>query len=232
MLIKRPKTIKKKVVIKNNYLKKRINTIKNIFIILIFLSIFLISIGFVEAKTVKNIYDKKPISEEFLLKKNNFINDEIKLKYYTNIINDENIAKLILKYTKLYNVETSLFVSIIKVESDFDPLAENINKNGSIDRGLCQLNNNTFKELDHEDFFNPEKNIKNGVLFLKWCLNNSNKNLVKALAFYNTGIGNVRNKKVGETTLDYINKILKEKEIIDSNLNNYFTENNSYLSNL
>lgn len=232
MLIKRPKKNNKKVLIKKSFYKKNINTIKNIFIIFIFLIIFLISIGFTEAKTVKNIDNKKILNEELLLEKDNFINDEIKLKFFTDVINDEEIAKLIIKYTKLYNVDTSLFVSIIKVESDFNPLAENKNKNGTIDRGLCQLNNNTFKELDHEDFFNPEKNIKNGVSFLKWCLNNSNKNIVKALAFYNTGFGNVKNKKVGETTLDYINKILKEKEIIDSNLHSYFTENNNYLTNL
>ena len=232
MIIKRPIKKKKNIINKKNNLRKKINSIKNIFIILLFLLIFLISVGFVEGKAIKNIHNKNSISEEILLEKNNFINDEIKLKYFTNIINNENIAKTIIKYTKLYDVDTSLFVSIIKVESDFNPLAENINKNGSIDRGLCQLNNNTFRNLNHEDFFNPEKNIKNGVLFLKWCLNNSNKNLVKALAFYNTGIGNVRNKKVGETTLDYINKILKEKEIIDSNLSNYFSKNNDYLKNL
>ncbi len=222
----------KKGINKRISLKKKINILKNSFFILIFLIIFLVSIGFIEGKTIKNQYSIKSLKEDDFLVKTDFINDEIKLKYFSNVINDENIAKLIIKYTKLYNVDTSLFVAVIKVESDFNPLAQNKNKNGSIDRGLCQLNNNTFKELTHEDFFNPEKNIKNGALFLKWCLNKSNKNLVKALAFYNTGIGNVRNRNVGETTLDYINKILKEKETLDLNFDSFFTENSSNLLNL
>lgn len=217
---------------KKLFFKKKINIFKNILTVIIYLSILVVSLGFIEGKAIKNVFYQKTKSEEELLVNNNLINDEMKFRYFRTIIGDDNITKLVIKYTRQYNVDIFLFVSIMKVESDFNPFAENINKNGSIDRGLCQLNNNTFNKLNGDDFFNPEKNIENGVAFFKWCMNTSNQNLVKALAFYNTGIGNVRNRDVGEITLDYINKILKEKEELDNNFNDYFAENDSYLLKL
>ncbi len=217
---------------KSLFIKKKINILKNILTVITYLSILIVSLGFIEGKAIKNVFYQKAKSEEELLENDDLINDEMKFRYFRSIIGDDNITKLVIKYTKLYNVDIFLFVSIMKVESDFNPFAENINNNGSIDRGLCQLNNNTFNKLNGDDFFNPEKNIENGVSFFKWCLNTSNQNLIKALAFYNTGIGNVKNKKVGEITLDYINKILKEKEELDIKFNVYFTENDNFLLKL
>ena len=106
-------------------------------------------------------------------------------------------------------------LSLIKTESALNPLAENYNLNGTIDRGLCQLNSSTFSNIDKNILFDPESNIKYGAELLCWCLKKSDNNIVKALAFYNAGIGNVSNKKIGEITLNYINKIILEKSKLD-----------------
>ena len=126
----------------------------------------------------------------------------------------------IQKISKSYGIETTLLLAIMRIESGFNPRAINHNKNGSIDRGLCQLNSNTFPNLKVKDFYNAEVNIKHGVGFLDWCLKKSKKNTVKALAFYNAGIGAVKKQKVGERTLNYINLVMKKKRDYDMGLNN------------
>ena len=109
--------------------------------------------------------------------------------------------------------------ALLPVEfSAINPNAINYNYNGSVDRGLCQLNNKTFPNLSKQDFYNPETNIKLAASFLNWCLRNSDYNLVRALAYYNAGWGNVTNENVGDLTLNYIQKITTYKKTFDDEL--------------
>ena len=147
----------------------------------------------------------------------------IKFKFMCDITKDPELSKLIIKYSRINNIEETLLLALIKTESSLDPLAENYNLNGTIDRGLCQLNSRTFSQLDKDIFFNPESNIKYGAELLSWCLKKSGNNIIKALAFYNAGIGNVANKKVGEFTLDYINNIIKKKSELDQQYVSYIS---------
>ena len=130
----------------------------------------------------------------------------------------KNIAKLAITYSEKEGIETSLLVALMKTESNFNPNAINYNYNGSVDRGLCQLNNKTFPNLSKQDFYNPETNIKIAASFLNWCLRNSDYNLVRALAYYNAGWGNVTNENVGDLTLNYIQKITTYKKTFDDEL--------------
>lgn len=144
--------------------------------------------------------------------------EDIILHYYTELIEDEKIAELAIRYSQENHIETSLLVALMKTESNFNPQAMNYNYNGSIDRGICQLNSRTFPHFKKADFYNAETNIKTASQFLRWCLDNSENNVVRALAYYNAGYGNVSNENVGEITLNYIQKITTYKKSYDDEL--------------
>ena len=91
----------------------------------------------------------------------------------------------------------------------------NSNVNTSIDRGLFQLNSNSFPELTEADFFDPYISAKYGMSHLKFCLNSAG-NEVSALAMYNAGTGRVRSNKTPQSTLNYIGKIMTYQKMLES----------------
>ena len=125
------------------------------------------------------------------------------------LIPSENLYdKLILKYSLLYEVDPALIKAIIKVESNFNPYAKS--KKGA--RGLMQLMPYTFKNFsDAKNIFDPENNIKAGILYFRHLLSVF-KNIELALAAYNCGEDKIiRNKfripPIRETRF-YIKKVL------------------------
>jgi len=183
---------------------------KHILLFGIYLSMVIIIIEISNSKMIKKAFAKN--LNQSSLKQNS---DDLKFNFYNSIIGDYEITRHAIKYSELNEIDTSLLYAIMKVESEFNKNAVGVNTNGSIDRGLCQLNNQTFTHIEPDEFFDPEINIQNGAKFLKWCLIKSNNNLVKALAYYNAGVGSVSGKKVGEHTLNYINSVISEKKKID-----------------
>ncbi len=150
--------------------------------------------------------------------------EENKYNYLDTIIRNKIILNQLFYFSKKYDLDPLLFASLIKNESEFNPNSVNFNINGSVDRGLCQLNNFSFPELTTEEFYNTAINLENGAKYLRWCLDLSEDNLVTALASYNSGLGSVNNRRVGRSTLIYINKILEyknqaERIIASNNIN-------------
>jgi soluble lytic murein transglycosylase-like protein len=137
------------------------------------------------------------------------------IKFYLNLTKNIDIALNIFKYSRVYNVEPDLMLAIMKIESRYRANTVNFNYNKSIDRGLFQLNSNSFPYLKEEDFFDTGTNIDNGTKYLRWCLDQTDNNLVKSLAIYNAGIGNLAGNKIGKNTLEYIQKVLDEMDYID-----------------
>lgn len=208
--------------------------VKKIVLLLLISLIVSAIISFITLYIDKSLKKAKAISMEKYESTSNSHNREIKkeklmLKYYTDIMGKEKIAQSALTYCNLYNIPPSLFIAVINTESSFNPNAINKNKNGSIDRGLCQLNNKTFPYLKKDEFMDPEVNIKYGTYFFNWCLKKAKNNTVKALAFYNAGYGNVTRKKVGEHTLNYINKVITTQQKYDNGLEEYLKENSDLL---
>lgn len=132
------------------------------------------------------------------------------IDFYTAKTGDPSIALPILAYADHFNIPLSLAFALAWTESHYTPRAVNFNAD-SVDRGLFQLNNNSFPELREEDFFDPEISAYHGMRYLAWCLKHGD-NEVKALALYNAGIGKVRKKGAPESTLDYINKIMNYRK--------------------
>lgn len=89
------------------------------------------------------------------------------------------VAQRIRKVCKTYNVDADLAVRVARCESDLDPLSININRKGSIDRGIFQFNDKYEPTVDDDCAFNIECSTKEFCIRVKrgelWRWNASQK---------------------------------------------------------
>ena len=131
--------------------------------------------------------------------------------FYTNITENREIALAILEEADKNDIPLSLAFSLAYAESRYKVRAYNANNNGTIDRGLFQLNSSTFPKLTEDDFFNPSVSAKHGLAHLRFCLNTAG-NEISALAMYNAGTNRVRKNATPKMTLDYISTIMSYRQ--------------------
>jgi hypothetical protein len=165
--------------------------------------------NFLLAET-KEIYD--PILEYFVR------SDYRKwvVDFFSNICANQEVVLAILENSLNFNVSPALAFAVSWEESRFNPNAVNrANRDGSIDRGIFQLNNRSFPHLEISSFFNIRTNAYYGVGHLRYCLDTGGSE-VSALAMYNAGTGRVRGTGTPEVTLNYISRILNNKSKIES----------------
>jgi Transglycosylase SLT domain. len=118
------------------------------------------------------------------------------------------INAAIEKYSARFNVDPLLVRAVMKQESNFQPFA--LSTAGAM--GLMQLMPDTASGLGVKDPYNIEENIRGGVQYLSFQLQNFNNDLRLALAAYNAGPNAVR--KYGgvppyEETRNYVERVLK-----------------------
>ena len=148
-------------------------------------------------------------------------NQEQVLEFFTDICASSEIASVILANSDHYNIPPALAFALCWEESRFNPLAVNSkNRDESTDRGLFQLNNRSFPRLDTQAFFNPDLNARYGMSHLRHCLDIGGTEIA-ALAMYNAGTGRVRNSGTPKTTLDYVSRILGNKNEIERRFMEY-----------
>lgn len=100
------------------------------------------------------------------------------------------------KYSQEYKVDPKVVISVMKVESDFNPSAQS-HTNA---KGLMQIMPETSKHIakllklnpNSIDLNDPETNIQLGTYYLKYLMNNFH-NMDTVFAAYNAGFGNVNN---------------------------------------
>ena len=134
--------------------------------------------------------------------------------FYFQITGSREVTQAIITEAEKNDIPLSLAFSLAHTESNFNTNATNRNANSSIDRGLFQLNSNSFPELSEADFFDPFVSSRYGMAHLKFCLNTAG-NEVSALAMYNAGTGRVRSNKTPQSTLNYVGKIMSYQKMLD-----------------
>jgi len=160
-----------------------------------------------------------------------FKNSEYKewvIEFFTALCSSREIAAAILYNADEFDVPPALAFALCWEESRFNPNAINRNnRDGSIDRGLFQLNSRSFPHLDINQFYSVDLNARHGVAHLRYCLNSGDSE-VSALAMYNAGTGRVKSTGAPEVTLNYISRILDNRSKIESRfLSRLITEEES-----
>ncbi|MDR0319909.1 MAG: lytic transglycosylase domain-containing protein [Treponema sp.] len=136
-------------------------------------------------------------------------------EFFASICSNRDIAEAILYNCNNNNVSPSLAFALCWEESRFNPNAVNRhNRDGSIDRGLFQLNSNSFPNLDNSAFFNIYANSRNAIEHLRQCMDLGGSE-ISALAMYNAGEGRVKSTGTPHVTLNYISRILENRARID-----------------
>jgi hypothetical protein len=131
------------------------------------------------------------------------------LAFFSALVQSEEIAEAILTNADTFDILPALAFALCWGESRFNPLAVNRkNRNETIDRGLFQLNNKSFPNLQEAEFFNPRVNAYYGMAHLRWCLNTGGTE-VAGLAMYNAGTNRVNAGATPRQTLDYVSRILE-----------------------
>ncbi|MBN2049232.1 MAG: transglycosylase SLT domain-containing protein [Spirochaetales bacterium] len=143
--------------------------------------------------------------------------------FYTAETGKRIIAETILQAAEEYDIPLSLAFSLCKAESGYNPRAVNVNEN-SLDRGLFQLNSNSFPDLAVEDFFSVEVNVLQGIRYLRYCLDTGENELV-ALAMYNAGHQRVKTQGAPVSTLEYISRIITFREAMEEKFLAEFKKN-------
>ena len=138
------------------------------------------------------------------------------IDFFTRICGSREIAEMILAKADTNNISPALAFALAWEESRFNSKAvNNKNRDGSIDRGLFQLNSDSFPEIEEHAFFDTELNASYGIGHLRYCLDSGGTE-ISALAMYNAGTGRIRSTGAPKSTLDYIHRILLNRQRIDT----------------
>jgi len=137
------------------------------------------------------------------------------LSFFEDLTGSNKIAGELLVNASAFDVAPALAFALCAEESAFNPQALNRNRNGTIDRGLFQLNSASFPHLKVVEFYDIELNTRLGLAHLRWCLDTAGTE-VSALAMYNAGTNRVIAHGTPKHTLDYVARILTRQRKIEN----------------
>jgi len=217
-------------------MKKILNLIKIILIFILFL--FLSSIKVFEFESYDllddtlyyNLYNNKYYNPTFYVRYdiNNILinyNKKNVIDFYYNFTKNRKVAEIIFDMCIKYNIPLNIGFALAYEESRFNPKAiNNNNNNGTIDKGLYQLNSN-YHNFSDDLIFNPEFNANRGLKFLSDMISLNNGNITKALYCYNAGYTRINIQQIiPPSTYKYVVNIL----IYEDMLNIAFNKNFNY----
>jgi soluble lytic murein transglycosylase-like protein len=95
------------------------------------------------------------------------------------------IEALIITIALEVGIPPCLVLAIAYTENPYlDPAAIHKNSDGTLDRGIMQLNSSWYKD---ENWMDPEINIRAGCSYIKWLLSLPNMNYWTVAVAYNCG---------------------------------------------
>ncbi len=130
-------------------------------------------------------------------------------------LSDNALKPLVDLASRTYDVSANLIKSVIKAESNNQPLAVS----GAGAKGLMQLMDSTAKDLGVRNVFNANENVLAGTRYLKQLLQRFGGDEAKALAAYNAGptaVDRFNGIPPYAETQQYVEKILKSKRELDA----------------
>lgn len=113
------------------------------------------------------------------------INTAIRRQFFSNAVP---FGDIIHEKAQKYDVDPALVAAVVETESRFHTHARS--QVGA--QGLMQLMPRTGRWLGAQNLYDPEQNVDAGVKYLKYLQGRFDGNLVKAVAAYNGGEGNVK----------------------------------------
>lgn len=148
-------------------------------------------------------------------------------KKYVEQSDTKTYYDLITKYSKKYNIPSSLLKAVIQQESGFNAKAVNINTNGTVDRGLMQINSSTAPGLAKQLGWNyevgiefvPSKAIEMGAYYLSTLY--VPDDLDRTLTSYNRGTAGAKRYKentgsfaseYSQSVISYMKVFMKEEK--------------------
>ena len=100
----------------------------------------------------------------------------------------DTIARWVHRLAPDYALDPALVLAVIRAESNFDPRA----LSSKDARGLMQLIPGTARRFGVRDVWDPLDNLRGGMAYLRWLLDEFGGDEALALAGYNAGEGAVR----------------------------------------
>jgi soluble lytic murein transglycosylase-like protein len=107
--------------------------------------------------------------------------------WHNTPLNLDDFQGTIISAANQYDVDPALVRAVIHAESAFRPNVKS--RAGAL--GLMQLMPGTAKDMGVSDPLSPEQNIRGGVRYLAWLLEQTKGNTTLATAAYNAGPGAV-----------------------------------------
>lgn len=135
--------------------------------------------------------------------------------FFIKVTGNRNITMAILTAANRENIPLTLAFALAHTESRFKPYARNVNVNGSIDRGLFQLNDRTFPQLSEEEFFDPSVSARYGMRHLRYCIGIAKDDL-NGVAMYNAGVARIKANQMPASTKSYVKKIKNYRANLDA----------------
>jgi hypothetical protein len=170
-----------------------------------------------EAKSVNVFYRSRADHRDLILElyRDEESRDRV-VDFFAGVCASPEIVQVILDWADSFNIAPALAFALAWEESRLNPYAvNNKNRDGSIDRGLFQLNSRSFPRLETQAFFNPGINAQHGIRHLRHCLDVGGSEIA-ALAMYNAGANRVNSSGAPKSTLDYISRIMENRREIEN----------------
>lgn len=209
-------------------------------IVFIFLSVLSLSaVAFVQISNAteynyfKELYNPPQISNSSYLARmeiNRYIvgfkGDQFRklIDFYTEYTGNEAITLVIFQKSIEYGMPINLAFSLAHEESRFNPKAVNKNDDGSIDRGLFQLNSASRKHWRTKDFFDIERNADDGIRYWVQECNVKKRPIPLTFIAYNMGPYSeaIRAGVIPPRRAEYVNNILAYEDMLNLEFNSRF----------
>jgi soluble lytic murein transglycosylase-like protein len=127
----------------------------------------------------------------------------------------QDYTEVIFSACEQFAVDSQLVRAVIKAESNFNP--EAVSRKGAM--GLMQLMPDTAREMGVSNPFDPEENIRGGVMYLSQLLYNLRGDVPLALAAYNAGPQRVTSYNgipPFRETRNYVEKVLSYYQLFNN----------------